>query len=289
MTGFGRGEASGDGFSVAVDIKTVNNRFLDVNLRLPSELAGLEAELKKVLSDRLSRGRVDVNIQYDRTESLDYEANIPLISGYLQVLGEIKDRFELPGEPDLNNVARLPNAMVPKSQEVTEAFVGGIKSAVSSALDELTAMRETEGAALAGVLEESLGVIQEKIPFIENRSESVLEEYAERLRKKIEKILSKTDADTDLDEGRLAQEVAYLADKSDISEELARLRSHIDQFRSIIGEGGAVGKRLDFLTQELNREANTIGSKTQIIEIKEAALTMKAEIEKIREQVQNVE
>ncbi len=289
MTGFGRGESSGEGFTVAVDIKTVNNRFLDVNLRLPSELAGVEADLKKLASDRLSRGRVDINIQYERTTNLEYEANTPLIAGYLQVLREIKEKFDLPGEPDLNNVARLPNAMQPKSQDVTEEFLSGIKSAVSDALNELTAMRETEGAALAVVLEESLAVIEGKIPFIEERSGSVLEEYAERLRKKLEKILARTETDADIEEGRLAQEVAYLADKSDISEELARLNSHIDQFRAIIKEDGAVGKRLDFLTQELNREANTIGSKTQIIEIKEAALTMKAEIEKIREQVQNVE
>ena len=208
---------------------------------------------------------------------------------YLSVLRELKEEFELKGEPDLNGIARLPNAVQAKSEEVSEDFVRGIEAAVNAALDELTVMRETEGASLRSVLETSLAVIDEQIPFVEERSDSVLEEYAERLRKKLDKILSRADTDTEIDEGRLAQEVAYLAEKSDIAEEVARLRSHIEQFRSIIAEDAPVGKRLDFLTQELNREANTIGSKTQILEVKEAALTMKAEIEKIREQVQNVE
>lgn len=289
MTGYGRGESSGEGFRVAVDVKTVNNRFLDVNLRIPAELSSLENELKKAVSDRLSRGRVDVNLQYERTREMEYELNRPLITGYLSVLKEIKDEFGLRGDPDLNTVARLPNAMQPKSLEVSEAFVEGVKEALSAALDELEAMRETEGRSLAGALEDSLSVIAEQIPFIEERTGSVFEEFTERLKKKLDKILSKTDSQAEIDEARLAQEVAYLAEKSDISEELARLRSHLDQFRSIIAEEGAVGKRLDFLTQELNREANTIGSKTQNLEIKDSALTMKAEIEKIREQVQNVE
>lgn len=289
MTGYGRGESSGEDFRVAVDVKTVNNRFLDVNLRIPAELSPVENELKKAVSDRLSRGRVDVNLQYERTREMEYELNRPLITGYLSVLKEIKEEFGLEGDSDLNTIARLPNAMQPKSLEVTEAFVAGVKEALSKALDELEAMRETEGGSLAGALTDSLAVIAGQIPFIEERTESVFEEYTERLKKKLDKILSKTDSQMEIDEARLAQEVAYLAEKSDISEELARLRSHLDQFRSIIQEEGAVGKRLDFLTQELNREANTIGSKTQNMEIKDSALTMKAEIEKIREQVQNVE
>ncbi|HUF03056.1 MAG TPA: YicC/YloC family endoribonuclease [Aridibacter sp.] len=289
MTGYGRGEASGEGFGVAVDVKTVNNRYLDVNFRLPAELSSLENDLKRVVSDRLSRGRVDVNLQYERTREMEYELNRPLISGYLMVLKEIKEEFDLMGDPDLNTIARLPNAMQPKPQEVTEAFAEGVKVALSNALEELEAMREAEGASLTGALEDSLSVIAEQIPFIEERTESVFEEYTERLTKKLDKILSRTDSQAEIDEARLAQEVAYLAEKSDISEELARLRSHLDQFRSIIQEDGAVGKRLDFLTQELNREANTIGSKTQNLEIKDSALKMKAEIEKIREQVQNVE
>ncbi len=289
MTGFGRGEASGDGFQLAIEIRTVNNRFLDVNMRLPGDLAAIENDLKKEISERLSRGRVDVNLQYERTDDVEYELNRPLISGYITVLKELQDEFGLEGGLDLNNIARLPNALQPKAREQSEEFILGIRSALSDSLDSLTEMRETEGVALASVLTDSLDVIEELIPFIENKTENVFDEYTERLKKKLEKIMERADSETELDQGRLAQEVAYLAEKSDIAEELARLKSHLDQFRAILNDDGPVGKRLDFLTQELNREANTIGSKTQNLEIKESALTMKAEIEKIREQVQNVE
>ena len=289
MTGYGKGESSGEGFAVTVELKTVNNRFLDANLRLPSEMAGLENDMKRIVSERLSRGRVDLNLQYERTREVGYEINRPLIDGYLSVMKQLRDEYELEGEPDLNFIARLPNALQPAKQELSEEFAEGIFEALGLALDALTEMRETEGAALASVLEGHLAVIEEQLPLIEERSETVLEEYSERLTKKLEKILSKSDSQIEIDQARLAQEVAYLAEKSDIAEELARLRSHIDQFRSIITEEGSIGKRLDFLTQELNREANTIASKTQQMEIKDAALTMKAEIEKIREQIQNVE
>lgn len=289
MTGYGKGEAAGDGYSVTVELKTVNNRFLDANMRLPSEMAGLENDLKRIISERLSRGRVDVNLQYERTQEVGYEINRPLIEGYLSIMKEISDEYGLSGEPDLNFIARLPNALQPVKQDVSEGLTEGIVAALNIALDALTDMRDAEGSALANVLEGNISVIEEQIPFIEQRSETVLEEYSERLNKKLEKLFAKSESQIDIDQGRLAQEVAYLAEKSDITEELDRLRSHIDQFRSIIAEEGSIGKRLDFLTQELNREANTIASKTQIMEIKDAALTMKAEIEKIREQIQNVE
>lgn len=289
MTGYGRGEAAGQGFSVSVELKTVNNRFLDVNMRLPGELAPLENDLKKLVSDRLARGRVDVNLQYERTDEVEYEINRPLIKGYIAVLKQVQDEFGLEGDPDLNSIMRLPNALQYRKEELSEAFAEGVAEALRSALDELSAMRENEGEALKSAFEEHLSVIELQLPVIEARSENVLEEYADRLTKKLEKLLSKSDSQIEIDQARLAQEVAYLAEKSDITEELSRLRSHIEQFRAILEEDVPVGKRLDFLTQELNREANTISSKTQIMEIKDAGLTMKAEIEKIREQIQNIE
>lgn len=289
MTGYGRGEAAGQGFSVSVELKTVNNRFLDVNMRLPGELAPLENDLKKLVSDRLARGRVDVNLQYERTDEVEYEINRPLIKGYIAVLKQVQDEFGLEGDPDLNSIMRLPNALQYRKEELSEAFAEGVAEALRSALDELSAMRENEGEALKSAFEEHLSVIELQLPVIDARSENVLEEYADRLTKKLEKLLSKSDSQIEIDQARLAQEVAYLAEKSDITEELSRLRSHIEQFRAILEEDVPVGKRLDFLTQELNREANTISSKTQIMEIKDAGLTMKAEIEKIREQIQNIE
>ncbi|MEZ5346749.1 MAG: YicC/YloC family endoribonuclease [Pyrinomonadaceae bacterium] len=289
MTGFGRGEASGENFSVSAEIKTVNNRFLDVNLRLSSELQSLESDIKKLISDRLSRGRVDVNINYEKTSDVVYELNRPLISGYVSTLKEIQNEYSLSGEPDLNVIARLPNSIQTKKDDLSEGFARGVKDAVSEALGCLEVMRENEGNSLKTDLSSLLENITSQMPAIESESESVAEEYFQRLTKRIEKLLSRSDSQIEIDQARLAQEVAYLADKSDISEEITRLKIHVEQFFAILGEDGPVGKRLDFLTQELNREANTISSKTQNMVVKEAALAMKADIEKIREQIQNVE
>lgn len=289
MTGFGRAEVSGENFTVSAELKTVNNRFLDVNLRLSNELQPLEAKIKAIISKRLSRGRVDVNLQYEKTSEVNYEINRPLIAGYLKALDNLQNEFQLKGEPDLNFVARLPNAFQTKKEDISEGFSEGVLDAITGALDSLEKMREVEGESLKSDLQSILDSIESKLPIIEKEAEGVTEEYFGRLQKKIEKLLSKSDSQIELDQARLAQEVAYLADKSDISEEISRLKSHIEQFTSILGEDGVVGKRLDFLTQEFNREANTIASKTQNLTIKEASLVIKADIEKIREQVQNVE
>ena len=289
MTGFGRGAVSGENFAVSVEIKTVNNRFLDLNLRLANELQTLEAKLKNLIQNRLSRGRVDVFINYEQSREIVYELNRPLISGYISALKQMQTEFSLTGEPDFNYIARLPNALQPKTEDLSEDFTNGVENALKNALDELEKMREIEGESLKTDLENLLSEIENHLPKIESESESVAEEYQQRLNKRIEKLLSKSDSQIELDQARLAQEVAYLADKSDISEEITRLKSHIEQFRGILNEEKEVGKRLDFLTQELNREANTISSKTQNLIVKESALEIKSAIEKIREQVQNVE
>lgn len=289
MTGFGRGAIAAENFAASVEIKTVNNRFLDINLRLANELQTLEANLKRSIQNRLSRGRVDVFVNYERTSEVVYELNRPLIAGYLSALEEMRNEFSLSGEPDLNVIARLPNALQTKAEDLSEDFIDGIEKAVAEALDELEQMREVEGESLKNDLNFLLSEIENHLPKIESESESVAEEYLQRLKKRIENLLSKSDSQIELDQARLAQEVAYLADKSDISEEITRLKSHIEQFRGIMNEEKEVGKRLDFLTQELNREANTIASKTQNLIVKESALEIKSAIEKIREQVQNVE
>ncbi len=289
MTGFGRGAAAGKDFTVSVELKTVNTRYLDVHLRVAGELQPFETVLKKRITDRISRGRVEVNLQYERTSEVQYELNRPLISGYLSALKELQDEFSLTGEPDLNFVARLPNALMTAKEEAGQDFENGLIEAVDSALADLEQMRLAEGVNLKADLGTMLAEIDGSLPLIESEAENVAGEYAEKLQKRIEKLLSKSESEIELDQSRLAQEVAYLADKSDISEEIARLKSHNEQFKSIMEEDGQVGKRLDFLTQELNREANTIASKTQNLTVNEAALRIKGEIEKIREQVQNVE
>lgn len=289
MTGFGRGFESSDDFAVTVEIKTVNNRFLDVNLRLGGDLQPLESVIKRQIGNRLSRGRVDVNLTYERTRQIEYELNRPMISGFLAAMREMSEAFDLSGEPDINVVARLPNVLTPKKDDLDEHFVVGVERAINFALDDLEKMRHNEGEMLRNELLFRLAEIEKRIPVIEDEAEGVAEEYRQRLTKRIGDMLAKTELQIEIDQGRLAQEVAFIADRCDISEEIQRLRSHIEQFRQIVDEDNEVGKRLDFLTQELNREANTIASKTNNLVVKENALAIKSEIEKIREQVQNVE
>jgi len=289
MTGFGRASASENNFSITVELKTVNNRFLDVNLRIPGELQLLEPVVKKLISDRLARGRVDVNLQYDRTENAQFELNRPLIAGFLAAMKEMQEEFGLKGEPDINVIARLPNVVTTKKKEPEPEFLISVGNVVALALDDLEDMRTKEGAMLKTELLSRLDEIEDQIPPIEDQAANVAEEYRGRLTKRIGEMLARTDAQIEIDGSRLTQEVAFLADRLDISEEITRLKTHIEHFRGILSEDRDVGKRLDFLTQELNREANTIASKTNNMVIKENALAMKSEIEKIREQVQNVE
>lgn len=289
MTGFGRGVVQDTDFAVTIELKTVNNRFLDISLRLSSEMQPLESTLKRQIGNRLSRGRVDVNFSYERTSEINYELNRPMITGYLAAMRQMQEEFSLSGEPDLNVIARLPNVLLPKKDELEVEFIVGVEKALLTALDDLEKMRENEGEMLRNELSFRLTEIENRLPTIETESGTVAEEYRVRLTKKISDFLAKSDSQIELDQGRLAQEVAYLADRSDISEEIQRLKGHIEHFRQILTEDKEVGKRLDFLTQELNREANTIASKTNNLIVKENALAIKSEIEKIREQVQNVE
>jgi len=289
MTGFGRGSAAGQTFTVTVELKTVNNRFLDVALKLSGEMQELEATIKRTIGNSLSRGRVDVNLQYDRTNEINYELNRPLIAGFLSAMKEMQEEFSLAGEPNLNVVARLPNVLVPKKDELGEDFIAGVETALNTALDDLGRMRESEGRMLKDELAARINEIERLLPAIESESATIGEEYRLRLTKRIGEMLAKSDTQIEIDQARLAQEIAYIADRADISEEIARLTAHIEHFRNIMDEEKEVGKRLDFLTQELNREANTITSKTNNMIVKENALQMKSEIEKIREQVQNVE
>jgi uncharacterized protein (TIGR00255 family) len=289
MTGYGRGMFSNETITASVELKTVNNRFLDVNLRLPSDLQALEAIIKRQISSRLSRGRVDVNINIERTSEIRYELNRPLITGYLNALREMQKEFELSGEPDLNVVAKLPGVLQTAREDLNEAAKEIVEKALAIALDDLEAMRLKEGDALKSELVFRLGEIERQTTIIEPLAATIIDNYRSRLTKKITDLLAKSEAQIELDQARLAQEVAFLAERSDIAEELTRLKSHVGQFREICGSELDLGKRLDFLTQELNREANTILSKATDLTIKEAGLSIKAEIEKIREQVQNVE
>ena len=290
MTGFGRGSATGEDFKVAVEIKTVNNRYLDVHLRLSQELTPLEMNIRKLVGAKLSRGRVDLNINFERTGATTYEVNRQLIAGYIKALRDIQAEFQLAGDVDINTLTRLPGAMTTARDGLDETTAAGVERAVNEALDDLELMRKSEGATLAEEMRVRITKIEAEVPVIESAAEGLVDAYRQRLQKRITELINRGGNQTvELDTGRLAQEVAYLADRSDITEELTRLRSHLEQFRVAIDGAGDVGKRLDFLLQELNREANTLLSKSTEVSIKDAGLAIKAEVEKLREQVQNVE
>jgi uncharacterized protein (TIGR00255 family) len=290
MTGFGRGTANGEGFNLAVEIKTVNNRYLDVHLRAPQELASLEIDIRKRVAARLSRGRVDVNLNFDRAgAAASYEINQAFIASYVDALRDIQRQFNLAGDIDVNAIARLPGALSSARDELTDENLKSINQAIDQALDSLEQMRKREGESLAEEMRTRLAKIEATIPVIESAAAGLVEAYQQRLQKRITELVARGGQAIEIDSGRLAQEVAYLADRSDITEELARLKSHVEQFRETVGADGETGKRLDFLLQELNREANTVLSKSTEISIKDAALAIKAEVEKLREQVQNVE
>ena len=250
----------------------------------------MEMDIRKRVKARLSRGRVDLNISFDRTGSeATYQINQSVVTAYVDALREIQRQFNLSGDIDVTSIARLPGALSSPRDELNQDIASAIDSAIDQALDSLEQMRGAEGAALAEEMRSRLGKINAAIPTIEAAADGLIESYRQRLHKRIAELVAREGQAIEVDTARLAQEVAYLADRSDITEELARLKSHVDQFREAIDSADEVGKRLDFLLQEFNREANTVLSKSTEIPIKEAALAIKAEVEKLREQVQNVE
>ena len=287
MTGFGQGNAQGDSFRVRVDIRTVNNRFLDIHTRLPQELASLEMPIKKQIQAALHRGRVDLTISVEQMKQATFEINRPLVSGYLSALSEMKREFGLEGDPSLELIAKLPGALQVSqdSSGLDEALVTGVIAAVSQALVTLTEMRVVEGQELAAELSSRLDHIEAELPAIEGEAGRLPGIYKEKLQKRLQEAL----AGGLVDEMRLAQEAVMLADRSDISEEIARLKSHMLQMREVLRGEEEVGKRLDFILQEMNREANTILSKSGDLAISDAAIAIKTEVEKLREQGQNVE
>jgi uncharacterized protein (TIGR00255 family) len=287
MTGFGQGTASGATFTVSVDIRSVNHRTLDIHWRAPQDLASLEIPLKKMVQAAISRGRVDVTVSFTQVADVVFELNRPLIRGYLDAMRLVRDEFGLAGEPDLAALARLPNVLTPSTagDTLSSAVIEGIESALTHALTALVAMRAVEGHELQKEMIARIARIETHVAIIESGSAGIIEAYRDKLRKRIDELLEKTS----VDETRLAQEVAYLAERSDITEEIARLKSHLSQLRELLSGDGEIGKKLDFLLQETNREANTILSKSSELSVCDSAIEIKSEVEKLREQAQNVE
>jgi uncharacterized protein (TIGR00255 family) len=294
MTGFARVQVRvSDQLSYTLSVKSVNHRFLDVQLRLPSGLDALEMELRKALKDSLVRGHVELTFSVDRSSQQTAGYNRELVSNYLQAFDAARKEFGLVGEANLNEILRLPGALQSEnsssSDEDLAALSASVLQEVTPLLDQLKIMRAREGESLEAILYETLDRLAEATHGVAELRPEVEQRYQTRLTQRLEAVTG-----ADFNQQRVLEEVAMLVERSDIAEELARMTTHIGHFRELLSSGGEVGKKLDFLLQEMNREANTLLSKTGGVggrgtRITELGLAMKSEIEKAREQIQNLE
>lgn len=288
MTGYGKAEYSDRGLDITVEVKSVNNRFLDINSKYPRIFIAFDEVIRKAVQSQLSRGRVDLYITYNdtRERSVDLNVDLALARSYLSAYDAIKNGIdrELDDDMTLTSLMRLPDVISQKNADSGEDLAELIGKLVTEACVNLNKMRLAEGQKLKGEILLHLGVIEKIVGEIKERAPLIQAEYRERLRERITEYL----AETPVDEAKLLNEVAFFADRSNIDEEIARLYSHIAQFKKIC-EGEAVGRKLDFLIQEFNREANTICSKANDVILTSCGLELKSEIEKIREQIQNLE
>lgn len=289
MTGFGRGRVAQDGREMTVELKSVNHRYLDLSFRMPRHISFAEDTLRTALNDSLSRGHVDVYVNYRNTRSDAKEVRIDtaLLGAYLKSVKAAAAELREENDMTLSNALKLPDVTdIVEADEDDEAVKALTKEAVDKAIAELITARRGEGERLANDLTERLATVDELRGKIETRAPMVVEEYRIKLNERIEAMLGGT---VEVDAQRLATEVALFADKASIDEELVRLKSHTAQARELLSQSEAAGRRLDFVVQEMNREFNTIGSKANDAEIAKLVILGKAELEKIREQVQNIE
>lgn len=289
MTGFGRGDASAEGFSVTVEIRSVNSRYLDISARLPQSIQDKELELKELIQEHTKRGKFNVSIRLDQVETgePDVTFNEQLVKGYKQLLQELKEAAGIDQPVSLRNLLYFNDIFVSREQdEETLKLIWKLsKNATLSALEQLNQMRIQEGKQLAKDLEKRISQIEFRLEHIIELTKNRAAEAKEKLQERISQLIS----DDSLDKDRLETEVAILADKMDITEEIVRLQSHLKFFREALKEDDSMGRRLNFLSQEINREINTIGSKANSSEISQYVVQMKENLEQIREQIQNVE
>ncbi len=288
MTGYGRAEHSTDEMDVAVELKSVNHRYLEFSARVPRNYAFLEERLKRYFQQRVSRGKLDVFVSIDasRQPGVAVELNEPLAEAYAAALRRLAVCAGLPEESLLSRIAQYPDLMnVRKETPDEEAVWSLVEPAAEEALAAFMRMREAEGQRMKQDVLERLDAILRQVAFVESRSPETVKNYRERIEQKVRELLG----DAQVDEQRLLTETALFADKVAVAEETVRLRSHMDQVRALLESGEPVGRKLDFIVQEMNREANTIGSKAQDMEVTRAVVEIKSEIEKIREQIQNIE
>ena len=288
MTGFGRGEAEDARRKVHAEIKTVNHRYLDIHMHMPRCMSMLEEDAKKQIQQVVTRGRVDVTVEYENKaqDLIAVSVNERVANAYRKAFQELAEKFDIEDKPDLATLSGIGDIFtVNEAEEDEDALRTLLTSALEQALQALTRMRKKEGQFLMEDIRDRSVVILKMVDAIGERSPLVVEEYRRKLEQRLKDLLSSSD----LEETRFNTEVAYFADRSSITEEIIRLRSHIGQLQQILKTGGPIGRKLDFLMQEMNREANTIGSKASDLFITRQVVSLKSEMEKIREQVQNLE
>lgn len=289
MTGYGLGEAQDEQYKLKVEIKAVNHRYNDILVKMPRHISYLEESIKKVIKGKISRGKVDVyiNLEYIKESAIAVKVDIPLAKSYKLALEELVEELNMEDNVRLNNILGISEVVRTERRELDQDAIWSVlNEALDLALENILSMRVLEGEELKNDILLKLENIESAASKIEERSPNVVLEYKEKLTERIKSLME--DASI-LDGDRLANEVVFFADRCSIDEELVRLSSHIKQFRSILDEDESIGRKLDFLTQELNREVNTIGSKANDVVITNYVVDCKAEIEKIREQIQNIE
>lgn len=288
MTGYGSAKGTVEGIEVCVELKSVNNKFLDTSVRLPRNFLFAEETIKSAVMSHITRGKVDVFVTVDTSMADDMvvKVNEPLLKGYIAALEQIASETGLPNDITAMSVSRFPEVLnVEKKELNAEAVAAGIRDIAEQALCDFDAMRIREGAKLKEDVLKKLETIEKLVGIIEVESPKTVEEYREKLRQKLLEVLGTSG----IDETRIVTEAAIFADKVAVDEETVRLRSHMAQLRTMLDGGSPIGRKIDFLLQEFNREANTTGSKCQNADIAHVVVDLKSEIEKIREQIQNIE
>ena len=289
MTAYGRGEYQGENSSYVCEIKSVNNRHKDIQLRIPRNLHPMEDSLRLIVSSRIHRGRVEVTIQEGKGESIlpyELEINKPLVDAYLGIFQELADRSGYKEDVGISALIGMRDVIQVKTEETDlDTLKPGLEQALERSLDSLMEMKLKEGKEIEKDFNERITLLEQYLNAIHERAPVLIQEYRKRLNENVRNMLQ----DLEVDEERIAKETALFADRSDITEEIVRAKSHFKQFRTYLTHDDAVGRRLDFLVQEINREINTLSVKSSDGEISRIVVEMKSELEKIREQAQNVE
>ena len=287
MTGYGKQSLNVDGREYQIEIKSVNHRYLDINIKIPKTLSYLEETVKKEISEKIKRGKVDVFITYENNskEGKNITINKELAKLYIEQLKELAEEEKISSNIEVMEIAKFPDILTIKADEEDEKIKQEIIQVTTEATNKIVEMKAIEGEKIAQDLLQRISKIENKIMEISSKSTGLIEEYVVKLEERIKQILK----EQEIDQNRLAQEIVIYADKCSIQEEITRLNSHIAQFKELLKKDEPVGKRIDFLIQEMNRETNTIGSKSNSLEITNTVIEIKTEIENLREQIQNVE